>query len=181
MIKAEIKGKEYEIPTSWYDVPYKKAVELIRLDDADLMLCHLIGLELEELHALSGTSVATLFNCVKFLNDVEIMNDETPEERFAGFDYGSQPYGTTEGVKQIMNNNKDKTFLDLAPQVIKKLTDVDISDEPFAKVVGSVGFFLKQWIHFTADSMNLTGMITQTNNNAPVSDDLKGSEVLRLM
>lgn len=156
MIKAEIKGIVYDIPTTWYDVPYKTAIKVIKEKEPDNALCLLIGIDLETLNSLQSKSVATLYNCVGFIEDISIMENNEVLEKYQSFDYGSMPYGDTEKVRQYISNNKESSFLDLAPEVIKMLTGDDISDEPFAKIIGSVDFFLKQWITSTASTMSLT-------------------------
>lgn len=156
MIKAEIKGKIYDVPTSWYDIPYKTAVKIIKEKEPDNALCLLIGIDLETLNSLQNKSVATLYNCVGFIEDVSIMENNDVLEKYKSIDYGSLPYGDTEKIRQYISNNKESSFLDLAPEVIKMITGDDISNEPFAKIIGSVDFFLKQWIASTASTMSLT-------------------------
>lgn len=164
MIKANIKGTEYEIPTTWYDVPYSKAIEVIKTKEPDEALCKLIGIELEILNSLQNNSVATLYNCVKFISDVSIMENNEPLEKYKDFDYGSKSYGDTEKVRTIISQNSDKSFLDLAPEIIKYLTGDDISNEPFAEVIGTVGFFLKQWMVSISSTMNSMKAEGMTNN-----------------
>ena len=144
MIKAEIKGIMYDIPTTWYDVPYKTAIEVVKEKEPDNALCLLIGIDLETLNSLQSKSVATLYNCVSFIEDISIMENNDVLEKYQSFDYGTMPYGDTEKVRQYISKNNDKSFLDLAPEVIKLLTGDDISEEPFAKIIGSVDFFLNQ-------------------------------------
>ena len=156
MIQAEIKGIVYNVPTTWYDVPYKTAIEVIRQKEPDNALCLLIGIDLETLNSLQSKSVATLYNCVGFIEDISIMENNDVLEKYKSVDYGSLPYGDTEKVRQYISKNNDKSFLDLAPEVIKLLTGDDISEEPFAKIIGSVDFFLKQWMVSTASTMSLT-------------------------
>jgi hypothetical protein len=184
MIEAEIKGTRYKIPTSWFDVPYTKGVEVFKLKEPDDILCALIGLDKEVLIGLKGKSVATLFNCIKFVDDVTCVNSELPQEKYKDIDYGSLPYGTTEAVKIIiknsLGNNLGNNFMDIAPDVIKKLTDDDISNEPFAEVIGSVGFFLNQWMAFTKDSMSLTKTEQLKSNNSQELTGSNGSELLVL-
>lgn len=156
MIKAEIKGIVYNVPTTWYDVPYKTAIKVIKEKEPDNALCLLIGIDLETLNSLQNKSVATLYNCVNFIEDVSIMENTDVLEKYKSIDYGSLPYGDTEKVRQYISNNKESNFLDLAPEVIKMLTGDDISEEPFAEIIGTVDFFLKQWIVSTASTMNLT-------------------------
>jgi hypothetical protein len=156
MIQAEIKGIVYNVPTTWYDVPYKTAIEVIRQKEPDNALCLLIGIDLETLNSLQSKSVATLYNCVSFVEDISIMENTDVLEKYQSVDYGSLPYGDTEKVRQYISKNNDKSFLDLAPEVIKLLTGDDISEEPFAKIIGSVDFFLKQWMVSTASTMSLT-------------------------
>ena len=156
MIQAEIKGIIYNVPTTWHDVPYKTAIEVVRQKEPDNALCLLIGIDLETLNSLQSKSVATLYNCVSFIEDISIMENNDVLEKYQSFDYGSMPYGDTEKVRQYISKNNDKSFLDLAPEVIKLLTGDDISEEPFAKIIGSVDFFLKQWMVSTASTMSLT-------------------------
>jgi len=156
MIQAEIKGIIYNVPTTWYDVPYKTAIEVVNEKQPDNALCLLIGIDLETLNSLQSKSVATLYNCVSFIEDISIMENNDVLEKYQSFDYGSMPYGDTEKVRQYISKNNDKSFLDLAPEVIKLLTGDDISEEPFAKIIGSVDFFLKQWMVSTASTMSLT-------------------------
>ena len=156
MIKAEIKGTVYDIPTTWYDVPYKTAIKVIKEKDPDNALCLLIGIDLETLNSLQNKSVATLYNCVKFIEDVSVMESADILEKYKSVDYGSLPYGDTEKVRQYISNNKESSFLDLAPEVIKMLTGDDISEEPFAKIIGTVDFFLRQWMVSTVNTMNST-------------------------
>lgn len=156
MIQAKIKGIVYNVPTTWYDVPYKTAIEVVKEKQPDNALCLLIGIDLETLNSLQSKSVATLYNCVSFIEDISIMENNDVLEKYQSFDYGSMPYGDTEKVRQYISKNNDKSFLDLAPEVIKLLTGDDINEEPFAKIIGSVDFFLKQWMVSTASTMNLT-------------------------
>jgi len=164
MIKADIKGKEYEIPTSWADVPYIKAIEVIKIKEPDLALCKLIGIEIRELNSLQNNSVAILYNCVQFISDVSIMESNEPKEKYKDFDYGSKSYGDTEKVRNIISQNSDKNFLDLAPEIIKHLTGDDISNEPFSEVIGTVGFFLNQWIISISNIQNLMKAVGMKNN-----------------
>jgi hypothetical protein len=155
MIKAEIKGIVYNVPTTWYDVPYKTAIEVVKEKEPDNALCLLIGIDLETLNSLQSKSVATLYNCVSFVEDISIMENNDVLEKYKSVDYGSLPYGDTEKVRQYISKNNDKSFLDLATEVIKMITGDDISEEPFAKIIGSVDFFLKQWMVSTASTMSL--------------------------
>jgi hypothetical protein len=155
MIQADIKGIIYNVPTTWYDVPYKTAIEVIRQKEPDNALCLLIGIDLETLNSLQSKSVATLYNCVAFIEDISIMENTEVLEKYKSVDYGSLPYGDTEKVRQYISKNNDKSFLDLATEVIKMITGDDISEEPFAKIIGSVDFFLKQWMVSTASTMSL--------------------------
>jgi len=172
MIKADIKGTEYEIPTSWADVPYIKAIEVIKIKEPDLALCKLIGIDIELLNNLQNKSVAILYNCVQFISDVSIMEKNEPKEKYKDFDYGSKSYGDTEKVRNIISQNSEKSFLDLAPEIIKHLTGDDISNEPFSEVIGSVDFFLKQWMLSTASTMSLTKVAEMKNQSL---QELKGS------
>lgn len=172
MIKADIKGKIYDIPTSWHDLPYSKAIEVIKIKEPDLALCRLIDLDLEVLNSLKNKSVAMLYNAVKFIGDKSVMDSNEPLEKYKDFDYGSKSYGDTEKVRSLISQNSDKSFLDLAPEIIKHLTGDDISEEPFAEIIGTVGFFLNQWIASTSSTMNLTKAEEMTNNSEL---ELKGS------
>ena len=177
MIQAEIKGIVYNVPTTWYDVPYKTAIEVIRQKEPDNALCLLIGIDLETLNSLQSKSVATLYNCVGFIEDISIMENNDVLEKYQSFDYGSMPYGDTEKVRQYISKNNDKSFLDLATEVIKLLTGDDISEEPFAKIIGSVDFFLKQWMVSTASTMNLTKVAEMKNQSGQGLKGLTDSEV----
>jgi hypothetical protein len=86
------------------------------------------------------------------------------------------PYGDTEKVRQYISKNNDKSFLDLAPEVIKMLTGDDISEEPFAKIIGSVDFFLKQWMVSTASTMSLTKVAEMKKASGQELKDLTDSE-----
>lgn len=176
MIQAEIKGKVYNVPTTWYDVPYKTAIEVVKEKEPDNALCLLIGIDLETLNSLQSKSVATLYNCVFFIEDISIMEKNDVLEKYQSFDYGSMPYGDTEKVRQYISKNNDKSFLDLAPEVIKLLTGDDISDEPFAKIIGSVDFFLKQWMVSTASTMSLTKVAEMKNQSWQELKDSTNSE-----
>lgn len=183
MIKVIIKGKEYDVPTSWHDVPYTKGVEVIELIKAekqDEILCLLIGIDIETLHSLKAGSAAKLFAITEFYLDLTLLDSELPQEKYKHIDYGSLPYGDTEAVRIIINNGKDKDFMQLAPAIIKKITGDDISNEPFSEVIGSVGFFLNQWMIFTKDSMNLTKQKLTNGQNSQELEGSKGSEVLEL-
>jgi hypothetical protein len=176
MIKADIKGTEYDIPTSWADVPYIKAVEVIKIKEPDLALCKLIGIEIEELNSLQNKSVAILYNCVQFISDVSIMESNEPKEKYKDFDYGSKSYGDTEKVRNIISQNSDKNFLDLAPEIIKHLTGDDISNEPFSEVIGTVGFFLNQWMISISNIQNLMKAVGMKNNLLQELKESTGSE-----
>ena len=154
MIKAEIKGKIYDVPTTWHDVTYIKAIKIIKMEDIEDVACELIGIDKETFYSLQNESVNILFNCIDFIKDVSIIKSENPEDRFKDFDYGSLTYGDTEKVRKIINSNADKTFLELAPEIVKILTGEDISEKPFSKMIGNVGFFLNQWIISTSSMMN---------------------------
>jgi hypothetical protein len=163
MIKSEIKGKEYLIPTNWNDVPYIKAIEVIKIKEPDLALCKLIGLDIEVLNSLKNKSVAILYNCVSFISDISIMESNEPKEKYKYFDYGSKSYGDTEKVRSLISQNSDKNFLELAPEIIKHLTGDDISNEPFDEVIGTVGFFLNQWIVSISSTMNSSKIAEMKN------------------
>lgn len=180
MIQAEIKGIVYNVPTTWYDVPYKTAIEVVKEKQPDNALCLLIGIDLETLNSLQSKSVATLYNCVSFIEDISIMENNDVLEKYQSFDYGSMPYGDTEKVRQYISKNNDKSFLDLAPEVIKLLTGDDISEEPFAKIIGSVDFFLKQWMVSTASTMNLTKVAEMKKASWQELKDSTSSEALVL-
>jgi len=176
MIKADIKGTEYDIPTSWADVPYIKAIEVIKIKEPDLALCKLIGIDIELLNSLQNKSVAILYNCVQFISDVSIMEKNEPKEKYKDFDYGSKSYGDTEKVRNIISQNSEKSFLDLAPEIIKHLTGDDISNEPFSEVIGSVDFFLKQWMLSTASTMSLMKVAEMKNQSLQELKGLTNSE-----
>ena len=180
MIKVKIKEIEYNVPTSWVDVSYSKAIEVIKIEDIDDVLCYLTGIPKDILYTLKESSVAKLFILIRFVEDVEIWNSNEPGDKYKDFDYGSAEYGKTEAVKIIINNNKDKNFLDLAPQIIQKLTGDDISNEPMSEVIGTVGFFLNQWIHYTASSQSLVKVKQQEISKGQELIDLNDSEVLEL-
>lgn len=177
MIKAEIKGIVYNVPTTWYDVPYKTAIKVIKEKEPDNALCLLIGIDLETLNSLQNKSVATLYNCVNFIEDVSIMENTDVLEKYKSIDYGSLPYGDTEKVRQYISNNKESNFLDLATEVIKMLTGDDISELPFAEIIGTVDFFLKQWIVSTASMMNLTKVAEMKKASGQELKGLTDSEV----
>ncbi len=177
MIKAEIKGIVYNVPTTWYDVPYKTAIEVIRQKEPDNALCLLIGIDLDTLNSLQNKSVATIYNCVSFIEDNSIMEKNDVLEKYKTFDYGSLPYGDTEKVRQYISNNKECNFLELAPEVIKMLTGDDISEEPFAEIIGTVDFFLRQWIVSTASMMNSTKAVEMKNQSWQELKGLTDSEV----
>lgn len=180
MIKAEIKGTEYNIPTSWADVPYKQAIEVIKTKEPDLALCKLIGIDIELLNSLQNKSVATLYNCVSFISDISIMENNEPKEKYKDFDYGSKSYGDTEKVRNIISQNKDKSFLDLAPEIINHLTGDDISEEPFSEIIGTVGFFLNQWIASTSNIQNLMKAAGTKNKSEQESTGSTGLEASAL-
>jgi len=182
MIKANIKGKEYDIPTSWWDVPYNKALEVIKLDNSVDILCVLIGITPEEVDSLQSNSVNQLLNCLSFVNDIEeVTNNKEPEERFKKFDYGTAPFGDTEAVRNIMKSNSEKSFLFVADKVILKLTGIDISNDPFAQVIGSVDFFLTQWVSFMISTQNSVKESQVKTNKLLESDGSNNSGVLELM
>ncbi len=183
MIKVIIKGKEYDVPVSWDEVPFTKGVEVIELIKAekqDEILCLLIGIDLEILHSLKAHSVAQLFSLTEFYLDLSLLDSDVPQDKYKNIDYGSLPYGDTEAIRIIINNGKDKDFMQLAPEVLKKITGDDISNEPFSEVIGSVGFFLNQWIAFTKDTQNLTKTKLTNGQNLQELEGSKGSEVLEL-
>jgi len=86
MIQAEIKGIIYNVPTTWYDVPYKTAIEVVNEKQPDNALCLLIGIDLETLNSLQSKSVATLYNCVSFIEDISIMENNDVLEKYQSFD-----------------------------------------------------------------------------------------------
>lgn len=178
MIKAVIKDKEYLVPTTWADVKYKDAVKAIKILDADELLCFLIGMPIEELNSLEAKSVAILFNCIKFVEDISLFESNEPQEKYKDFDYGSQPYGNTEFVKKIMSTNPELNFMELAHQIIEKLTGDKIEDEPVTEVIGSVGFFLNQWIAFTSNLMNSAKAELMQGKN---KQELEGSNDLEVL
>lgn len=171
MIKAEIKGIIYDVPTTWYDVTYTKAIKIIKMEEIDDVACELIGIDKETLNSLQNSSVNILFNCIDFIKDVSIFKSEEPDEKYKNFDYGSLSYGDTEKVRKIINSNEDKTFLELAPEIVKVLTGEDISEQPFAKTIGNVGFFLTQWIASTSSIMNSPKAIEMKSK---LEQELKG-------
>ena len=177
MIKAEIKGIVYDVPTTWFDVPYKTAVKVIKEKEPDNALCLLIGIDLETLNSLQNKSVATLYNCVGFIEDITIMENTEVLEKYKSIDYGSLPYGDTEKIRQYISNNKESSFLDLAPEVIKMITGDDINEMPFAEIIGSVDFFLKQWIASTVNTMNLTKVAGMKKASGQELKGLTDSEV----
>jgi hypothetical protein len=180
MIKATINGKDYQVPTSWDDVPYRIGAEVVRLTEPDEALCMLIGLDTETLNALKESSVSQLFHCIKFIEDITIMDSDVPLEKYAKFDYGSAPYGDTQKVKQILSNNLDKSFSQLAPEIIKRLTGDEIGDLPFSEIIGTVGFFLNQWIAWSVHSKSSETQKGQVTRKWPESKDSNDSETLVL-
>jgi hypothetical protein len=183
MIKVIIKGKEYDVPVSWNEVPYVKGVEVIELmkqEKQDDILCLLIGIDIETLHSLKAHSVAQLFSLTEFYLDLALLDNNEPKDKYKDINYGSLPYGETEAIKIIISNGKDKDFMQLAPDVLKKITGDDISNEPFSEVIGSVGFFLNQWIAFTKDLQNLTKAKQTSEANLQGLNDLNDSGVLEL-
>jgi hypothetical protein len=183
MIKVLIKGKEYEVPVSWSEVSYVKGVEVVELikqDKRDEILCLLIGIDIETLHSLKAHSAAQLFTLTEFILDLSLMDSDVPQDKYKDIDYGSLPYGDTEAIRIIINNGKDKDFMQLAPDVLKKITGDDISNEPFSEVIGSVGFFLNQWIAFTKDTQSLTNQKLTNGQNLQELGGSNDSEVLEL-
>ncbi len=183
MIKVIIKGKEYDVPVSWDEVPFTKGVEVIQLikqDNRNEILCLLIGIDNETLMSLKESSVTQLFILTEFFNDISILDNDEPIEKYKDFDYGSAAYGDTEAVKIVVRNNTDKDWIQIAAEVIKKLTGDDISNEPFSEIIGSVGFFLNQWISYTKTSQNLTNQKLTKEQNLQELEGSKGSEVLEL-
>lgn len=181
MIKVIIKGKEYDVPVAWSEVSYVKGVEVIELakqDKRDEILCLLIGIDIETLNSLKADSAAKLFALTEFVLDLSIMDNDIPQDKYKDIDYGSLPYGDTEAIRIIINNGKDKDFMQLAPDVLKKITGDDISEQPFNEVIGSVGFFLNQWMDFTKNTQNLTkAKLTNVQN----SQELEGSNDLEVL
>ena len=183
MIKVIIKGKEYDVPVSWDEVSYVKGVEvveLIKAEKQDEVLCLLIGIDIETLHSLKAHSAAQLFAITEFYLDLSLLDNDVPQDKYKDIDYGSLPYGDTEAIRIIINNGKDKDFMQLAPEVLKKITGDDISEQPFSEVIGSVGFFLNQWIAFTKDTTNLTKVKSTNGQNSQELEGLNDSEVLEL-
>jgi hypothetical protein len=183
MIKVLIKGKEYDVPVSWSEVSYVKGVEVVELikqDKRDEILCVLIGIDIETLHSLKAQSAAQLFGLTEFVLDLSLMDNDVPQDKYKDIDYGSLPYGDTEAIRIIINNGKDKDFMQLAPDVLKKITGDDISNEPFSEVIGSVGFFLNQWMAFTKLTQNLTKQKQTNGQNLQELEGLKDLEVLEL-
>lgn len=183
MIKVIIKGKEYDVPVSWGEVSYVKGVEIVELikqDKRDEILCLLIGIDIETLHSLKAESAAKLFLLTEFVLDLSLLDNDVPQDKYKDIDYGSLPYGDTEAIRIIINNGKDKDFMQLAPEVLKKITGDDISEQPFSEVIASVGFFLNQWIAFTKDTQNLTNQKLTNGQNLQELGGLNDSGVLEL-
>ena len=130
------------------------------------------------------TSTATKFkigNGSENWADLPYYENTDVLEKYKSIDYGSLPYGDTEKVRQYISNNKESNFLDLATEVIKMLTGDDISEQPFAEIIGTVDFFLKQWIVSTASTMNLTKVAEMKKASGQVLNDSTDSEASVLM
>jgi len=183
MIDVTISGKDFQVPVSWDEVSYVKGVQVIELlkeEKQDEILCLLIGVDIETLHSLPTKEVVKLFALTEFYLDLSLLDNDVPQDKYKDINYGSLPYGDTEAIRIIINNGKDKNFMQLAPDVLKKITGDDISEQPFSEVIGSVGFFLNQWIAFTKDLQNLTNQKQTSEANSQELEGSKDSGVLEL-
>lgn len=178
MIKATIGRKKVNIPISWDEIGYSKAVELYSIDGIDQKVLHCIGINQKTLNSLSISSSDKLFTILSFLEDAAIYN-KIDEESYKDFDFGSKSYEDVEKTKLLLSD-KEKNGFQVMPDVIKLITGDDVTDLPASKALGIVNFFLLKSIHFFSITRNSENMNTMRKKFKQELTGSKDSEHLAL-
>lgn len=131
---------ELNVPESWEEVTYSQAVKLFNIEDEVQLINVLCNTDKAE--EIKFNDVEEILQCLKFVDDMSIFTDEQPMAKYMDFDFGGQSFKTVKDVESIFKENKDKRAFDIMPLILKRLINVDISNEPVKEWIGTANFFL---------------------------------------
>lgn len=131
---------ELNVPESWEEVTYSQAVKLFNIEDEVQLINVLCNTDKAE--EIKFNEVEEILQCLKFVDDMSIFTDEQPMAKYMDFDFGGQSFKTVKDVESIFKENKDKRAFDIMPLILKRLINVDISNEPVKEWIGTANFFL---------------------------------------
>jgi len=169
---------QYNIPICWEDVTYKQGVSIIKnVNDKGQQLAELTLIPIEMINAMQDTTVQQLFDLISFTENLEVFDSQEVLDEYKDFDFGSIEYGGAEKVRKIMN--QDASGFEVVIGIIKELKGIDISDEPFLKVIGTANFFLSKSLVSIIVTANLTKVNQLLSKNKLEYIDLKHLEALQ--
>lgn len=167
---VKINNIDYNIPTSWDELTYEQAVNIIKnVDDKDIQLCSLSGIPLEVLYHAPDSVASKLFTYIQFTEQMEVFESEDILDEYKSFDFGAVEYGESEAIRKYFTG--DKTGFEIVIDIVKRLVNYDISQEPFLKVIGTANFFLSRSISSIVLTKSLARSITNLSN---YKQELKG-------
>lgn len=178
---VKINNVEYNIPISWEELTYKKAIDVLsNINDKGKQLNVISGIPIEIINSMKDLDISKIFALISFTENLDVFDSENVIEEYNDFDYGSIPYKEAEQCRNIMINSKESGF-DSVIDIIKTLTKYDITNEPFLKVIGTANFFLSNSIIFMIGMPSLAQMDLAMMRSQPEQKDYKVLEGLLRM
>lgn len=131
---------ELNVPESWDEVSYSKAIRLFEIED-EVQLINVLC-DTDKAEDIKFNEVEQILECLKFVDDMSIFTDEQPIAKYMDFDFGGQSFKTVKDIENIFKQNSSKRAFDIMPLVMKRLIGIDISNEPVKEWIGTANFFL---------------------------------------
>lgn len=140
---------ELSVPESWEEVTYNQALKMFDIQD-EIELINVLC-NTEKAGEINFKEVEEILECLNFVDDMSIFTDEQPKAKYMDFDFGSQNFKTVKDIETIFKDNQDKRAFDIMPLIIKRLINVDISNEPVKEWIGTANFFLFKSLIFLSN------------------------------
>lgn len=177
MQPCKINNIEYQIPISWSEVTFLKAVEVIKnVDDKAKQLFALSGIPEDVLSKVPNADVHKLFALISFTENLEAFDNDDVLEEYNKYDFGSIEYGEAEACRKLMESNE--TGFEVVIKQINHLVGYDITNEPFLKVIGTANFFLSKLISSIIITPSSAKMDIAMSRARQVLPDFKNLEAL---
>lgn len=157
-MKVEIDNKEYNVPMSWDEVTLVQGIEVFEnVNDKAKQLECLTGIPVELVDKMLDVDAQKLFALISFTENLEVFNDDNVLDEFKDFDFGSIPYGESEKCRKMIAQSSSDYLVTI--KIINYLKNVNMSNEPFLKTIGTVNFFFYQLM----SSLIVTPYLTKLN------------------
>lgn len=170
MQPVKINDTEYLIPLSWADVKYNQAIRMLKnVDDMSWQLFCLSGIPVEVTDKLTDQQVTKLFQLISFTENLEVFESVEVKEEYKSFDFSAVQFGKAESCRKILTDS-DSGF-DGVAKCIKKLVDIDITDQPLLEWIGTANFFLVKLLSSLIATPNLVKVQEAMSRNRPGMED----------